>query len=145
MADIRENDTTSRSASRDEDGSASVSRLAWVSSGLGLLLFLGSVGVLGYEGITRGSGPPVIAAVVEGVVPAGPRWLAHILVTNDGGKTGAKVQVEGQLMADGEAVETSVAEFDYVPAGSEQKGGLFFDRDPRAHALRLRVLGYVEP
>lgn len=145
MADIRENDTTSRSASRDEDGSASVSRLAWVSSGLGLLLFLGSVGVLGYEGITRGSGPPVIAVVVEGVVPAGPRWLAHILVTNDGGKTGAKVQVEGQLMADGEAVETSVAEFDYVPAGSEQKGGLFFDRDPRAHALRLRVLGYVEP
>ncbi|WP_188261541.1 hypothetical protein [Azospirillum tabaci] len=141
MADIRENDV----ASRDEDGSASVSRLAWISSGLGLLLFLGSVGVLGYEGITRGNGPPVITAMVEEVVPAGPRWLAHIRVTNDGGKTGAKVQVEGQLMAGDEALETSVAEFDYVPAGSEQKGGLFFDRDPRAHDVRLRVLGYVEP
>ncbi|MBK3737132.1 hypothetical protein GAY29_29525 [Azospirillum brasilense] len=110
-----------------------------------MLLSLGSSGVLGYEGATRGGGPPVTPAVVEAVVPAGPRWLAHIQVTNDGGKTGAKVQVEGQLMAGDEALETATAEFDYVPAGSEQKGGLFFDRDPRAHTLRLRVLGYVEP
>lgn len=141
MAETQESYT----ASRDEDGSASVSRLAWISSGLGLLLFLGSVGVLGYEGVTRGDSPPAITAVVEEVIPAGPRWLAHIRVGNDGGTTGAKVQVEGTLMAGVETLETSVAEFDYVPAGSHQKGGLFFDRDPRAHELRLRVLGYTEP
>lgn len=141
MPDAQEN----YAESRDEDGSASVSRLAWITSGLGMLLFLGSVGVLGYEGITRGNGAPAITAVVEEVIPAGPRWLVHIRVGNDGGTTGAKVQVEGQLMAGAETLETSAAEFDYVPAGSHQKGGLFFDRDPRAHELRLRVLGYVEP
>ncbi|MDQ2104684.1 hypothetical protein [Azospirillum isscasi] len=153
MADGRDNHAESRAESQlksraeswDGDGSASVSRLAWIASGLGLLLFLGSVGVLGYEGVTRGNGAPAISAELEEVVPAGSRWLAHIRVGNDGGTTGAKVQVEGQLMAGAEALETSVAEFDYVPAGSHQRGGLFFDRDPRAHELRLRVLGYVEP
>lgn len=125
--------------------SASVSWVAWIASGIGLLLFLGSVGVLGYEGLFRGNGRPVIALSVEDLSHDGHRWHARIRAENTGGTTGARVRVMGQLMSGTTVVEMGEAEFDYIPAGSTVQGGLYFDRDPKAHELRLRVLGYAEP
>jgi len=125
--------------------SASVSWVARIASGIGLLLFLGSVGVLGYEGLFRHGGDPVIALSVEGVTHDGQRWHARIRAENTGGETGAQVRIAGHLMSGPTIVETAEASFDYVPAGSSQEGGLFFDRDPKAHELRLRVLGYAKP
>lgn len=126
-------------------GPASVSWLAWVTSGVGLLLFLGSVGVLGYEGLFRNGGDPVIVLSVEGVAHDGQRWHARIRAENTGGATAARMVVAGELAAGPDVVETAEVEFDYVPAGSTRRGGLYFNRDPAAHQLRLRVLGYSEP
>ncbi len=42
-------------------------------------------------------------------------------------------------------METSGATLDHLPARSNRAGGLFFDHDPRAFALRLRAKGYHEP
>ncbi|HYD69140.1 hypothetical protein [Azospirillum sp.] len=126
-------------------GPASVSWLAWITSGLGLVLFLGSVGVLGYEGLFRSGGDPVIVLSVEGVTHDGQRWHARVRAENTGGTTAARARVAGHLLSGGGVVETAEVEFDYLPAGSTQRGGLYFDRDPAAHELRLRVLGYAEP
>ncbi len=134
-----------RSYDQPDNGSATVSWLAWIASGVGLLLFLGSVGVLGYEGLTRHGGDPVIAVTVEEVAHDGNRWHARIRADNSGGSTGAKVRIEGRLQSGPTVLESSMVEFDYLPAGSFQRGGLYFDRDPRAFELRLRVLGYAEP
>ena len=128
-----------------EAGSPSISWLAWIASGIGLLLFLGTVGVLGYEGLFRNGGDPVIVLGVETVTHDGTRWHARIRAENTGGSAGARVRVVGQLLSGSAVVETAEVEFDYVPAGSTQRGGLFFDRDVSAHELRLRVLGYAEP
>lgn len=133
------------SAAGAKAGSASVSWLAWLASGIGLLLFLGSVGVLGYEGIFRSGGNPVIVLSVEGVAHDGQRWHARIRAENTGGATGARVRVAGSLMSGATVLETAEAEFDYLPAGSTQHGGLYFERDASAHDLRLRVLGYAIP
>lgn len=130
--------------SRDGE-SASVSWVARIASGIGLVLFLGSVGILGYEGLFRSGGDPVIALSVESVTHDGQRWLARVRAENTGGETGAQVRIAGQLMDGPAVVERAEAEFTYVPAGSTQEGGLFFERDPRAHDLRLRVLGYAKP
>ncbi|HEY0833379.1 MAG TPA: hypothetical protein VGE72_05660 [Azospirillum sp.] len=126
-------------------GAASVSWLAWITSGIGALLFLGAVGILGYEGLFRNGGNPVFVLSVEKVTHDGQRWHAGIRAENTGGATGAGVRVVGQLMSGSAVVETAEAEFDYVPAGSTRRGGLYFDRDPAAHELRLRVQGYSEP
>ncbi|MBP2314608.1 hypothetical protein [Azospirillum soli] len=128
-----------------EEESASVSWVARIASGIGLVLFLGSVGILGYEGLFRSGGDPVIALSVESVTHDGQRWLARVRAENTGGETGAQVRIAGQLMTGQTVVETAEAEFTYIPAGSTQEGGLFFDRDPKAHELRLRVLGYAKP
>jgi uncharacterized protein (TIGR02588 family) len=126
-------------------GPASVSWLAWITSGIGLLLFLGSVGVLGYEGLFRNGGNPVIVLSVEEVTHDGQRWHARLRAENTGGATAARMVVAGELASGPEVVETAEVEFDYVPAGSTRRGGLYFHRDPGAHELRLRVLGYSEP
>ena len=39
----------------------------------------------------------------------------------------------------------SEAVLDYVPAGSDREGGLWFSRDPRAGQLTLRAKGYADP
>ena len=127
-------------------GTASaVSWTAWFAAAIGLLLFLGSVGVLGYEGLFRSGGDPVIALRVEAVTHDGQRWHARFRAENTGGETAARVRVVGQLMSGTTIVETAEALFDYLPAGSNQRGGLYFDRDASAHELRLRVLGYAVP
>jgi uncharacterized protein (TIGR02588 family) len=119
--------------------------VAWIASGVGLLLFLGSVGILGYEGLFNSGGDPAISLSVERLSHDGRRWHAAIRAENSGGTTGARVQVVGELVSGTTVLETARAEFDYLPAGSTQRGGLFFDRDPAAHELRLRVLGYASP
>lgn len=144
MAQVDRHDSE-RSYDKPGADSASISWMAWIASGVGLLLFLGSVGVLGYEGLFRNGGNPVIALSLEEVSHDGKRWHASIRAENTGGATGARVRVAGHLMSGSTIVETAEAEFDYLPAGSTQRGGLFFDRDASAHEVRLRVLGYAAP
>ena len=130
---------------RPKGGTASVSWPAWIASGFGLLLFLGSVGLLGYEGLFRGDGGPVITLTLEGVSHDGNRWHARVRAENSGGTTGARVRVVGERMSGTSVEETAEIQFDYLPAGSTQRGGLYFEREPEPGALRLRVLGYAEP
>ncbi|CAO3416886.1 hypothetical protein [Azospirillum doebereinerae] len=139
---------TASEASSDRqsgNGSASVSWLAWIASAIGLFLFLGSVGVLGYDGLFRSGGDPVVALAVEGVRHDGHRWHARIRVENTGEGTAARVRVVGELMSGESVLETAEADFDYLPAGSTQRGGLYFERNAEANPVRLRVLGYAVP
>ncbi|MCG5239513.1 hypothetical protein [Azospirillum doebereinerae] len=140
-------DTASDAPSDRESGneSASVSWLARIASAVGLVLFLGSVGVLGYDGLFRSGGDPVIALAVEGVRHDGNRWHARIRVENTGEGTAARVRVVGELMSGDSVLETAEADFDYLPAGSTQRGGLYFDRNAETNPVRLRVLGYAVP
>lgn len=118
-----------------------------VAALLGLLLVLGALGLLLYEGLSGDGAPPDIEIRVESIraQPSGSGYLVEIVAANRGGQTGAEVRVSGELLQDGQAVETSTAVFDYIPDRSERRGGLFFRRDPRAYALQLRATGYVEP
>jgi len=125
--------------------STSVSWLAWIASAVGLVLFLGSVGVLGYDGLFRSGGDPVVALAIEGVRHDGNRWHARIRVENTGKGTAARVRVVGELMSGDSVLETAEADFDYLPAGSTQRGGLYFDRNAETNPVRLRVLGYAAP
>lgn len=117
----------------------------WVTGGLGLLLALGAVGTILYEGLFVAGTPPELEVAVERVRRVGNGWLVEFEATNRGGSTAAQVKVEGRLMRGAEEVEAAEAVLDYVPAGSERKGGLFFGQDPGALALDLRAVGYSDP
>jgi uncharacterized protein (TIGR02588 family) len=117
----------------------------WIVAGLSAVLVLGVVGFLIYDGVRHPSTPPDITVEVDSIVPAGPGYLVLIRADNRGRNTAAEVTVEGELEADTGRVETSQTIIDYVPAGGQGRGGLYFQRDPRSLRLRLRAHGYREP
>ncbi|MBD0306030.1 MAG: hypothetical protein ICV76_05695 [Nitrospiraceae bacterium] len=127
------------------DGRRDTPLVEWVAAGLGLLLLLGTLGFLGYKEFTETSTPPDVTVHVETIQPARTGYLVTIRAVNHGGQTAAGLWVSGTLRDGGTAVETSRARFQYVPAESERRGGLYFSRDPRALELSLRAEGYERP
>jgi uncharacterized protein (TIGR02588 family) len=117
----------------------------WIVATLSAALVLGVIGFLIYDGVAHPSTPPDVTVKVDSVVPAGPGYLVLIRADNRGRNTAADLTVEGVLEADTGTVETSETTIDYVPAGGQQRGGLYFERDPRTLRLRLRAHGFRKP
>ncbi|HEU0052200.1 MAG TPA: hypothetical protein VFQ39_03440 [Longimicrobium sp.] len=119
----------------------------YVAAAIGALVVLGTIGLMLYESATRDDSPPDLRVVVDTVMrmPSGGGWLVEVRVANEGGKTAAQVNVEGELKKEGAGPETSDATIDYVPAGSYRTAGLVFSADPTANPPELRVKGYDAP
>ena len=115
---------------------------------IGVLFVVGLVGFLVYEA-QQPATPPEITVTVTGIVPVEGGYRVEVAVQNRGESTGAGVEVEGTLMPKDDPQATPVATgavtFDYVPAKSTRRGGLFFPVDPNSYTLTVRALGYTEP
>lgn len=119
--------------------------LAWSASGVGLLLAVGGIGYILWDGISRGGQPPSVQVEAERIVERQPGYIVEIRATNQSGSTAATVVIEGELKRDGQTIETSEATFDFIPGGSERRGGLYFTQDPRQLELEFRPKGYTRP
>jgi uncharacterized protein (TIGR02588 family) len=117
----------------------------WIVAALSAALVLGVVGFLVYDGVRSPATPPDVTVEIDSIQPAGPGYLVLFRAVNRGRSSAAEVMVEGELEADTGRVETSETTIDYVPAGGQHPGGLFFTRDPRRLRLKLRAHGYREP
>ena len=117
----------------------------WIVAAVSAALVLGVLGFLIYDGVRSPSTPPDITIEIDSVQQAGPGYLVLFRARNRGRSTAAEVVVEGELEADTGKVETSETTIDYVPAGGQQRAGLFFTRDPGRLRLKLRAHGYREP
>jgi uncharacterized protein (TIGR02588 family) len=126
-------------------GAPSTSTMEWIVAAVSALLVLGVIGFLVYDGVASPKTPPDITVQVDSIQPAGPGFVVIFQARNDGHNTAADVIIEGELMADSGPVEKSETTIDYVPAGGQQRAGLYFTRDPRRLKLRLRAHGYREP
>jgi uncharacterized protein (TIGR02588 family) len=126
-------------------GAPSTSTAEWIVAALSALLVLGVIGFLIYDGLGSPKTPPDVRVEVDSIQQAGPGFLVLLRARNMGNNTAADVIIEGELMTDSGRVETSETVIDYVPAGGEQRAGLYFIRDPRKAKLRLRAHGYREP
>jgi uncharacterized protein (TIGR02588 family) len=133
-----------RGEARCTDGGATP-WLEWIASGIGLILALGTLGVITAEMLSGGRPVPAVIVDMEGVVETPAGFVALIRAHNPAGATAAKVEIEGKLRQGDDVLETSRIEFDYVPARSERRGGLYFKNDPRHYRLEARALGYSEP
>jgi uncharacterized protein (TIGR02588 family) len=117
----------------------------WIVAAASAALVLGVLGFLIYDGVRHPETPPNATVEVDSIQPAGPGYLVLFRALNGGRSTAAEVMVEGELEADTGNVETSETTIDYVPAGGEQRGGIYFAHDPRRLRLRLRAHGFREP
>ncbi|UEM18599.1 hypothetical protein JL100_015890 [Skermanella mucosa] len=125
-------------------GRQPVPPLEWATALLGLVMTVGSVGLILYDAFDQDT-PPMLKAHVERHLRIEGRHLVEFVVVNDGGSTAAKVTVEGTLGKGGTAVETASTTFDYVPAHSQARGGVLFDHDPGTHDLAFEAKSYTEP
>jgi uncharacterized protein (TIGR02588 family) len=119
--------------------------LEWIASGIGLVLALGTLGVIAAEMLTGGRPIPAVIVHLDGVVETPAGFVALVTARNPADATAAKVEIEGELRQGDDVLETSRIQFDYVPARSERRGGLYFRHDPRQYRLEARALGYSEP
>lgn len=117
----------------------------WLVALLGAALTVGAVVFLLYQALVVKLGPPDIVLEADAPFAVAQGYLVPVTVRNEGGSTVADLGITGTLEQAGEAVETSEATLDYVPARSLRRAGLFFQRDPGALELRLTVGGFEAP
>jgi uncharacterized protein (TIGR02588 family) len=117
----------------------------WAFGIVGFILVAATVAFLAYQSIARDDAPPDIAVRVETITGVQGGYLVAISATNGGGLAAANVKVEGELRSESATIETSDMTFQYLPARSERKGGLFFVHDPRRYRIVLTARGYEKP
>lgn len=133
----------SSSAKAKTDTSA-IPLAEWIASGIGLLLVGVTVGYMAYSAVTQDDSPPDVQVEVMSIVPLRQGYLARFRATNHGSQPANDVHIIGSH-GQGEQEEESEAVVDFLPAGSEADGGLFFSRQPAKEELRVRASGYQEP
>jgi uncharacterized protein (TIGR02588 family) len=136
----------SRKDGKDKRKALQIPLVEWVSAGVGLAIVLGMFGFLVLDAIRADSGvPPVMRVEPVRITGANGQYVMQVVVTNESRKTGASVQISGELRQAGAVVENSSATLSYVPGESHRRAGLVFTRDPRNYSVRLRVTGYERP
>ncbi len=112
---------------------------------LGLILVIGMIGFLLYQGLQPDM-PPAVMVEAEQIVPQEGGYLVQILAFNHGDVTATSAVVEGTLVdSNGNTVETSEITFDYIPPHSQRHGGLVFYDNPDDYNLELQFRGYTAP
>jgi uncharacterized protein (TIGR02588 family) len=125
--------------------SSQVPALEWAFGFVGFALVAATIVFLAYEALTGGNAPPDIAVRADRIVAQDQGYLVEISATNRGDRTAAAVQVQAELKNGAETVESSEVQFQYLPARSERKGGVYFTHDPRRLKLVIRARGYERP
>lgn len=116
-----------------------------ITAWIGLVLVLGVVGYLLYEGLGAGTAPPDIELRRGLIYPRPQDYLVEVRAHNRGDETAAQVKIIATLKQGETVVEEAEFTLDYVPPHSERGGGLFFRHDPRRFTLELAATGYAQP
>jgi uncharacterized protein (TIGR02588 family) len=126
--------------------SADIPLVEWIISVLGLLIVIAVVGVLVYEAVAGDKSPPDVKLTVQSIEPSrNSGFLVKIRAENVGGEPAAHVLVTAEVLDQQRTVESSETQFAHLPPHSYREAGVFFQRDPRPHEIRLRPGGYEEP
>jgi uncharacterized protein (TIGR02588 family) len=117
----------------------------WVAAALGLLLTLGVIGYLVYQGLNDRHAPPNLSVIAAAPTAVDGGFLVPLTVRNRSPATAGSVEVRGALEAGGVTVEERRVTFAYVPGQGETIGGLIFRHDPRGYRLQVEAEGYEKP
>ena len=118
----------------------------WTVAAFGAAIVLVAIGFMVYDAVTAAPGAvPMISVRVDRIVAYPSGYVVEFRTTNDGDATAAQVLVRGELRSDSGVVELSESTIDFVPARSWRIGGLVFTKDPRAHRMEVRAVGFDRP
>ena len=121
--------------------------LEWAVFGLGLALVLATAGLVVYDAVTTGDGPPILRLELGPPRPAegvDRTFLVPVTVQNLGSQSAEGVEIEVALVTPA-GRETAGYTIAFVPRRSLRRGWVAFRQDPRTGRLSGRVLGYEQP
>jgi uncharacterized protein (TIGR02588 family) len=135
------------SQSRSTQNSSEKNWFEWTVFAVGLLLTLGTVGVLVKEAASqRDRTPPDIEVRLGAAERRAGGYAVPITIENRGDDTAEGVHIEATLKPPGDGKEeTSDFEVQYLPGHSTRQGWVTFSSDPAAGDLAARPLGYEKP
>jgi uncharacterized protein (TIGR02588 family) len=136
---VASNDTRSR---RPHD---TTPLLEWILGSLGVVLFVGAVGFLLFEGSQGQERPAGVEIRVDEIIPTEDAYIVRYRAHNTGTQTLVDVRITASLYDGTQELERAEATLDFLPGQSWRRGGFFLREDPRKHRLELRVGGYQEP
>ena len=120
-------------------------RLEWLLGTFGALLLAGVVSFLVYEGVTHGDEPGAVVVRVTEIRNVGSAHLVRFSVRNFGNETLTHLHLTARLTDRAVEIESAQVVIDYLPAGSQQEGGVYLRNDPQRYALRIDPAGYMKP
>lgn len=125
--------------------SSDTPRLEWLLGIVGLALLVAAVGYLAYQGITNPAKPGALVITVLDVHSVGDTHVVKFSVRNDGNENLSHLHLTAHLSDGEKEIESAQAFIDYLPARSEQRGGVYLRQDPHRYTLRIDPAGYTEP
>jgi uncharacterized protein (TIGR02588 family) len=118
----------------------------WISFGIATAFLLAVAGLVFFVWFTAPAGPPVITVIQVGDIrEVGAQFYVPFEVNNAGGDTAEAVQVLATLRVNGEVVEQSEQQFDFLSGGETEQGTFVFTHDPREGDLELSIGSYKIP
>lgn len=119
--------------------------LEWLLGSIGVVLFIGAIVFLLYEG-TRGHDQPAAVEIrVDDIIQVGDSYLVRYRARNRGTLTLVDLHVSARVFDGSTERERAEATIDFLPGESSRKGGFYLREDPRKYRLDIRVNGYQEP
>ncbi len=120
--------------------------LEWIVFAISLVLVVGTLGYLIYDGANTGSSPPSFAFQLGQPQPQQNYFVVPVSVTNQGDETAEGVLVEVTLENNGTEQETAEFEIAFLPRQSTREGWVTFKTDPRTvEQISARVMGFEKP
>ncbi len=120
--------------------------LEWIVFGISVVLVMGLVVYLLWNGFNDDTSPPNIVVELGEVSQQGDRYSIPIKLSNTGGQTAKAVTVEVTLMQGEQELETAQLDVDFVPRDSYRHGWVTFTENPAdADEIETHVLGYEVP
>ena len=113
-------------------------------SGVSLLLLLGAIGYLVWEGM-RPAQPPSFAAEVREIRETTAGFDVRLVVRNDGSESVQNLTVRARVDDAGEILAEAETTLDWLPASSSRQAAVILPIDPRAHTLEVVFVGYELP
>lgn len=120
-------------------------RLEWLLGVLGLALLVAGVSYLTYQGLARPAKPGALVVTVIDIHSVGDAHVVKFSVRNEGSENLSHLHLSARLSDGDREIEAAQAFIDYLPARSEQRGGVYLRNDPRRYTLRIDPAGYMEP
>jgi len=120
--------------------------LEWIVFAISLILVVGTLGYLVYDGTNTANSPPSFEFQLGQSQPQQNYFVVPVSVTNQGDETAEGVLIEVVLESDGTEQETAEFEIAFLPRQSTREGWVTFKTDPRTvDQMSARVMGFEKP